>query len=131
MQSLSEFENEMDLSSQRNDRRRRTVMEIDAEVQNLQERVRRLLTNDAFRDKGVLERYAALSSDAALIGNEQYVQGYIRLPFVPKTVIVGPRNGYFYVNSRNHKIYLDDDLTQRCRDGTLVGTGNVCPDWYQ
>ncbi|AVK75924.1 hypothetical protein pneo_cds_317 [Pandoravirus neocaledonia] len=47
---------------------------------------------------------------------------------VIKDVEKGPRGGGFYYTEHGTKVYLKKKQRKQCRDGTLLGSGGVCPD---
>lgn len=47
---------------------------------------------------------------------------------VIKDVEKGPRGGGFYYTEHGTKVYLKKKQRDQCRDGTLLGSGGVCPD---
>nr|UMO79639.1 hypothetical protein [Pandoravirus aubagnensis] len=46
---------------------------------------------------------------------------------VIKDVDTGPRGGPFYINKFGKKVYLKKKQKEQCLNGTLLGSGGVCP----
>jgi len=49
------------------------------------------------------------------------------LPVVPKKVEIGPRGGMRYINAKGNIIWLKKSQKQKCKNGTLEGSGTTCP----